>query len=104
MWLPVSDLFSSVLARIQVLMLTRDIEAMSDPSFIPDSSNAVYIIFLIIGIFGYFTIPTVSNWIIMAGGVSQANRAMNQTATTIGNVTAAGAGAAVGNIAGRIIK
>ena len=68
MWLPVSDLFSSVLARIQVLMLTRDIEAMSDPSFIPDSSNAVYIIFLIIGIFGYFTIPTVSNWIIMAGG------------------------------------
>jgi hypothetical protein len=40
----------------------------------------------------------------MAGGVSQANRAMNQTATKIGNVTAAGAGAAVGNIAGRIIK
>lgn len=104
MWLPVSDLFSSVLARIQVLMLTRDIEAMSAPSFIPDSSNAVYIIFLIIGIFGYFTIPTVSNWIIIAGGVSQANRAMNQTATKIGNVTAAGAGAAVGNIAGRIIK
>lgn len=31
MWLPVSDLFSSVLARIQVLMLTKDIEAMSDP-------------------------------------------------------------------------
>ena len=57
MWLPVSDLFSSVLARIQVLMLTRDIEAMSDPTFIPDSSNTVYIIFLIIGIFGYFTIP-----------------------------------------------
>lgn len=104
MWLPVSDLFSSVLARIQVLMLTKDIEAMSDPTFIPDSTNTVYMVFLIIGIFGYFTIPTVSNWIIMAGGVSQANRAMNQTATKIGNVTAAGAGAAVGNIAGRIIK
>ena len=104
LWLPVSDLFSSVLARIQVLMLTRDIEAMSDPTFIPDSSNTVYIIFLIIGIFGYFTIPTVANWIIMAGGVSHANRAMNQTATKVGNVAAAGAGAAVGNIAGRIVK
>ena len=67
MWLPVSDLFSSVLARIQVLMLTKDIEAMSDPTFIPDSSNTVYMVFLIIGIFGYFTIPTVANWIIMAG-------------------------------------
>ena len=104
MWLPVSDLFSSVLARIQVLMLTKDIEAMSDPTFIPDSTNTVYMVFLIIGIFGYFTIPTVANWIIMAGGVSQANRAMNQTANMVGNVAAAGAGAAVGNIAGKIIK
>ena len=104
MWLPVSDLFSSVLARIQVLMLTKDIEAMSDPTFIPDSSNTVYMVFLIIGIFGYFTIPTVANWIIMAGGVSHANRAMNQTATKVGNVAAAGAGAAVGNIAGKIVK
>ena len=104
MWLPVSDLFSSVLARIQVLMLTKDIEAMSDPTFIPDSSNTVYMVFLIIGIFGYFTIPTVANWIIMAGGVSGANRAMNATAAKAGNVAAAGAGAAVGNVAGRLIK
>lgn len=37
----------------------------------------------------------------MAGGVSQANRAMNQTANRVGNVAAAGAGAAVGNIAGK---
>ena len=104
MWLPVSDLFSSVLARIQVLMLNKDIEAMSDPTFIPDSSNTVYMVFLIIGIFGYFTIPTVANWIIMAGGVSGANRAMNTTAAKAGNVAAAGAGAAVGNVAGRLIK
>ena len=104
MWLPVSDLFSSVLARIQVLVLTKDIEAMSDPTFIPDSSNTVYMVFLIIGIFGYFTIPTVANWIIMAGGVSGANRAMNTTAAKAGNVAAAGAGAAVGNVAGKLIK
>ena len=104
MWLPVSDLFSSVLARIQVLMLTKDIEAMSDPTFIPDSSNTVYMVFLIIGIFGYFTIPTVANWIIMAGGVSGANRAMNTTAAKAGNVAAAGTGAVVGNVAGRLIK
>ena len=104
MWLPVSDLFSSVLARIQVLMLTKDIEAMSDPTFIPDSSNTVYMVFLIIGIFGYFTIPTVANWIIMAGGVSGANRAMDTTAAKAGNVAAAGAGAAVGNVAGKLIK
>lgn len=68
LWLPVSDLFSSVLARIQVLMLKQDIELLADPNFIPDGSNGVYITFLIIGIIGYFTIPTVANWIIQAGG------------------------------------
>ena len=104
MWLPVSDLFSSVLARIQVLMLTKDIEAMSDPTFIPDSSNTVYMVFLIIGIFGYFTIPTVANWIIMAGGVSGANRAMNKNGSKRGDVSGAGAGALVGGFAGKIFQ
>ena len=46
LWLPVSDLFSSVLARIQTLMLQKDIEQLSDPNFIPDSSNAVISRFL----------------------------------------------------------
>ena len=60
------SLFSSVLARIQILMLQRDIEQLSDPDFIPDSSNGVSIPSLILGIIAYFTIPTVSNWIVQA--------------------------------------
>lgn len=56
LWLPVSDLFSSVLARIQTLMLQKDIQELSDPNFIPDGSSTVYVIFMIIGIVGYFTI------------------------------------------------
>lgn len=67
LWLPVSDLFSSMLAKIQSLILVRDIEQLSDPTFVPDTSNAVYIIFMIIGIIGYFTIPTVTGWVIQAG-------------------------------------
>ena len=103
-WLPVSDLFSSILARIQVLMLQKDIEQLSDPSFIPDSSNTVYIIFMIIGIIGYFTVPTVSNWIIQAGGLSNMNRNINKTAAGTTAVAGAGAGAAAGNISGKLIK
>lgn len=104
LWLPVSDLFSSILARIQVLMLQQDIEALSDPNFIPDSSNTVYIIFMIIGIVGYFTIPTVAGWIIQAGGLSGMNRNLSKTATTGGNLAGAAAGAATGNISGKLIK
>lgn len=105
LWLPVSDLFSSVLARIQTLMLQRDIEQLSDPNFIPDSSNAVYITFLIIGIIGYFTIPTVANWIVQAGGgAGNYGKNVNQAASKTGSIVGGAAGATVGNVAGRLIK
>lgn len=105
LWLPVSDLFSSVLARIQVLMLQRDIDQLSDPNFIPDGSNAVYITFLIIGIIGYFTIPTVANWIVQAGGgVGNYSKNVAQTASRGGSIVAGATGAAIGNITGRLFK
>ncbi|RYZ49796.1 MAG: conjugative transposon protein TraJ [Sphingobacteriales bacterium] len=103
LWLPVADLFSSMLARIQSLILERDIEMLSDPTFIPDTSNTVYIIFMIIGIVGYFTIPTVTGWIIQAGGAGNFTRNVNQAAMKAGNVTGAGAGSAVG-IGGRLLN
>ena len=102
LWLPVSDLFSSILARIQVLMLQKDIQELSDPNFIPDSSNSVYIIFMIIGIVGYFTIPTVSNWIIQAGGMGNMSRNINSAANKAGSGVGAVAGAATGNAGGRV--
>ena len=105
LWLPVSDHFTSVLARIQTLMLQKDIEQLSDPNFIPDSSNAVYITFLIIGIIGYFTIPTVANWIVQAGGgAGNYGKNVNQTASKAGSIVGGAAGATVGNVAGRLIK
>lgn len=105
LWLPVSDLFSSVLARIQVLMLQKDIDQMSDPNFIPDGSNAVYITFLIIGIIGYFTIPTVANWIVQAGGgAGNYSKNVAQTASRGGSIVAGATGAAIGNITGRLFK
>ena len=100
LWLPVSDLFSSVLARIQTLMLQKDIERLSDPNFIPDGSSTVYVIFMIIGIVGYFTIPTVASWIVSAGGMSAYNRNVSKA----GSVAGAVAGAASGKIAGKLLK
>ena len=50
--------------------MQSDIERMqADPNFSLDSSDGVYIVFLCIGIIGYFTIPTVAGWIIQAGGM-----------------------------------
>ncbi|MGE6394252.1 conjugative transposon protein TraJ [Chryseobacterium scophthalmum] len=104
LWLPVADLFSAMLAKIQSLIIERDIEMLADPSFIPDTSNTVYIIFMIIGIVGYFTIPTVTGWIIQAGGAGNFTRNINQTAMKTGNVAGASVGSTAGNIGGQLLK
>lgn len=104
LWLPISDMFSSILAKIQSLILERDISMLSDPSYIPDTSNTVYIIFMLIGIVGYFTIPTVAGWVIQAGGAGNFMRNVNQTATKSGNLAGAGAGSVAGNIGGRLLN
>jgi conjugative transposon TraJ protein len=104
LWLPVSDLFSSMLARIQSLILERDIAMLADPTYIPDTSNTVYIIFMIIGIVGYFTIPTVTGWVIQAGGAGNFTRNVNQTTMKAGNLAGAGAGSTVGNIGGKLMN
>ncbi len=104
LWLPVADIFSAILAKLQSLMLEKDIESLSDPEFIPDGSNTVYIIFMIIGIVGYFTVPTVTGWIIQAGGAGNFMRNVTQTSKGAANVAGAGAGAAAGNIGGQLLK
>lgn len=104
LWLPVADIFSAMLAKIQSLILEQDIQSLSDPNYIPDPSNAIYIIFMIIGIVGYFTVPTVTGWIIQASGLGNINRKVNQTTQQAGSLAGGGAGAVAGNIAGRLMK
>jgi conjugative transposon TraJ protein len=105
LWLPVSDLFSSILARIQVLMLQADIEKLqADANYSVEASNGVYIVFMIIGIVGYFTIPTVAGWIIMAGGMGNYGKNVSSSASKAGALAAGVAGATAGNMAGKLLK
>ena len=55
---------------------------------------------MIIGIVGYFTIPTVASWIVSAGGMS----AYNRNVARAGSVAGAVAGAAGGKVAGKLLK
>jgi hypothetical protein len=59
---------------------------------------------MIIGIVGYFTIPSVANWVISAGGMGTYSRNINSVATKTGSVAGASAGAVSGNISGRLVN
>ena len=102
LWLPVSDLFGAMLSRLQTLMLSQDIEQLRDPDFIPDGSNTVYCIFMIIGIIGYFCVPTVASWIIQAGGAGSYGDKVAGAGRAVAMGAAGVAGAAIGNVGGRI--
>jgi len=105
LWLPVSDLFSSIIAQIQIKILQNDIvNIQSGTSAVLDSSNTIYIIFLLIGIVGYFTIPTVASWIISAGGMGAYGKNITSAAGWAGARAGAVSGAISGNIAGRLVN
>ena len=92
LWLPIADLFSCILARIQQLSIEHDIVQMqTDPGFSLDSSDGVYLIMMLIGIIGYFTVPTVAGWVIQAGGIGNYNRNVNKSLTKSGGAVKSGA-------------
>lgn len=69
LWLPVANLFGSIIGKIQENMLKIDIQQViqyGDTFF--SATDTAYLIFMIIGIVGYFTVPTVANYIVQAGG------------------------------------
>ncbi|HTQ27469.1 MAG TPA: conjugative transposon protein TraJ [Puia sp.] len=69
LWLPVANIFGSIIGKIQQNMIELDInqiQANGDTYF--SQTDTGYLIFLVIGIIGYFTVPSVSNYIVHAGG------------------------------------
>lgn len=69
LWLPVANIFGSIIGKIQEKMIALDIkqvETAGDTFF--SSTDTAYLIFMIIGIVGYFTVPSIANYIVHAGG------------------------------------
>ena len=69
LWLPVANIFGGIIGKIQENMLKVDLQqiATNGDTFFSTSDTA-YLIFMIIGIIGYFSVPGVANYIIHAGG------------------------------------
>ena len=69
LWLPVANIFGGVMGKIQENMLKEDLHqiATNGDTFFSTTDTA-YLIFMIIGIIGYFTVPSVANYIVHAGG------------------------------------
>lgn len=69
LWLPVANIFGGIMGKIQENMLKVDLQQIaSNGDTFFSTTDTAYLIFMVIGIVGYFTVPSVANYIIHAGG------------------------------------
>jgi conjugative transposon TraJ protein len=96
LWLPIANIFGSIIGKVQQQMLQLDInqiQSAGDTFFSP--TDTCYLIFLCIGIVGYFSVPSVANYVIHAhGGNGLLNKVTNVSAATVSStVSSATSGA-----------
>ncbi len=110
LWLPVANIFGSIIGKIQEKMLAVDIGQVQDTgdTFF-NSTDAAYLVFMIIGIVGYFTVPSVANYIVNAGGggamIQKVTSLFSSTSRSAVNTVSSSTGMvadALGNAAGRM--
>lgn len=97
LWLPVANIFGSIIGKIQENMIRLDInqiQSSGDTFF--SATDTGYLIFLIIGIIGYFTVPSIANYIVHAGGsnplLMKVTNLFNSVVKTTESMTIAGIG------------
>jgi conjugative transposon TraJ protein len=84
LWLPIANIFGAITAKIQEQMLQLDmqqIQQQGDTFF--SATDVGYLVFMIIAIVGYTTVPSVANYIVnvwQGGGLTQ--RITSMAATT----------------------
>lgn len=110
LWLPVANIFGSIIGKIQEKMLALDIsQVQTNGDTFFSSTDVAYLVFMIIGIIGYFTVPSVANYIVNAGGggamvqkvTSLFSNTSRSAVNTVTNTTGMVADA-MGNAAGRM--
>src|SRR6478609_6223743 len=108
LWLPVANIFGGIMGKIQENMLKEDLHqiATNGDTFFSTTDTA-YLIFMIIGIIGYFTVPSVANYIIHAGGgntLLYKVTSMTSTATRSAVQTVSGAAGSISSSAGSMVR
>lgn len=108
LWLPIANIFGAVIGTIQENMLKIDIGQIvetGDTFF--SRTDLGYMIFLIIGIFGYFSVPSIANQILWVGGGDALTGKATGAAMAAGGVAGAMAGAVTSQAAsgaGNLLK
>lgn len=88
LWLPISNLLGAILAQIQINMLQIDLNrAQSGDISLFSATDIAYLIFMVIGVVAYTTVPGLANYIVH----SHLPNPLNQKITALANKAAGAA-------------
>ncbi len=107
LWLPVANIFGAIIGKIQEQMLQIDLSQISESgNTFFSSTDVAYLIFLLIGIVGYFSVPSVANYIVHAGGGGTLGRKVtgifNRAPRRMAGMAMGGAGMVAGGMSSMI--
>ncbi|QEM09181.1 conjugative transposon protein TraJ [Mucilaginibacter rubeus] len=101
LWLPIANIFGSIIGQVQQEMLKLDISHInSNGDTFFSQTDFAYLIFLCIGIVGYFSVPSVANYVIHAHGGNGLLNNVTRITHSVTNTTvsaASGTGSVLGD-------
>ena len=70
LWLPIANIFGTLIGKLQVMMLQKAIDDLRTNALNStfDSSDIGYMIFMLIAIIGYASVPTVAGYVVRRTG------------------------------------
>lgn len=84
LWLPIANIFTAIMSKANSLLCEQQLEAIS----MTGASNQLLLLaMMVVGIFGYFSVPSVANWIVQAGGSGSYTRNMTRAGGEAGKKT-----------------
>jgi conjugative transposon TraJ protein len=108
LWLPIANLFGALIAKVQSGMLHADIVQLQQGDHsVFSQTDLGYLVFMIVGIVGYVSIPSIANYVVHASSgsaiMSKVNNLVSSQLRVSGfiNRSAGGSGGSMsGNVPG----
>ncbi len=81
LWLPIANIFGAIIGKIQERMIELQQLHGGDPWF--SDTNTAYLVFLVIAIMGFWTVPSIANYIMHAGTMGSLMQRVNYHSKSI---------------------
>lgn len=75
LWLPIANLLTAVMSRANYMLCENQLEGLSTSGTV---NTLLILAMMVVGIFGYFSVPSLANWIVQAGGSGSYSRNMTR--------------------------